>query len=105
MATKNKKAVAIIVRRGAVRRFDELARKTADLPVGISWDRRTENRRASSQSAPLERRSGDRRKKTPFTWDAADFVVVDAAQDPDVTSPSRNAGTVRSRKVSKKQSK
>jgi len=82
-----KKTVGIIVRRGARRRFDALARKTADLPVVVSWDRRTEHRRASPESVPVERRSSDRRKTPPFTWDAADFVVADAAQEPDATAP------------------
>src|SRR5205085_527224 len=35
------KSVEIVVRRGALRRFDALTRKTADLPVTLSWDRRT----------------------------------------------------------------
>lgn len=82
-----KKPVGLIVRCGASRRFDALARKTADLPVVVSWDRRTEHRRASPESAPVERRSSDRRKPPPFTWDAADFVVVDAAQEPDEKGP------------------
>ena len=76
-----KKPIGLIVRRGASHRFDALARKTADLPVEVSWDRRTENRRASPESVPVERRSSDRRKAPPFTWETADFVVVDAAHD------------------------
>ncbi len=91
-----KKPVGIIVRREALRRFDALARKTADLPVVVSWDRRTEHRRASGESAPVERRSSDRRKTPPFTWDAADFVVVDPAQEPDATRrPHSQLGTVK----------
>jgi hypothetical protein len=86
MATK--KSVGIIVRRGQLRRFDALARKTAGLPVVVSWDRRTQNRRASDESAPVERRSGDRRKTPPFTWETADFVVVDVDQEPEATSPA-----------------
>jgi hypothetical protein len=78
MAIKNN--VKIIVRRGATRRFDALASKTADLPVEIAWDRRTEDRRASSEQSPVERRSGDRRRAQPFTWEASDFVVVPGAQ-------------------------
>ena len=75
------KPVGIVVRRGALRRFDALTRKTAELPVEVSWDRRTECRRESSETAPVERRSGDRRKRPPFTWEVADFVVVDSAPD------------------------
>ena len=81
-----KKPLHIIVRRGASRRFDSLTRNTADLPVVVSWDRRTEDRRESRQSTAVERRSGDRRKSPPFTWDAADFVVVGDAPEPDATA-------------------
>ena len=71
-----KKPVGIIVRRGALRRFEALVGKTADLPVVVSWDRRTEDRRTSPESATIDRRSTDRRKTPAFTWDAADFVAV-----------------------------
>jgi hypothetical protein len=81
------KPVRLIVRRGASRRFEALARKTADLPVVVTWDRRSEDRRASPGSVSVERRSSDRRKAPPFTWDAADFVVVDDASQPDATAP------------------
>ncbi|HUQ87483.1 MAG TPA: hypothetical protein VM096_08000 [Vicinamibacterales bacterium] len=81
-----KKPVGIFVRRGAARRFDSLTRNTADLPVVVSWDRRTEDRRESRQSTSVERRSGDRRKTPPFTWDAADFVVVGDVPEPGATA-------------------
>jgi len=73
----SKKPIEIVVRRGALRRFDSMTRKTAELPVEVTWDRRTEERRAPAESASVERRSGDRRKEPPFTWQAADFVVVE----------------------------
>jgi hypothetical protein len=77
-----KKPVGIVVRRGALRRFDALARKTADLPVVLSWDRRTAERRTSREPAPsTELRSGDRRKAPPFTWETADFVVVEPPEE------------------------
>jgi hypothetical protein len=81
------KPVRLIVRRGASRRFEALAQKTADLPVVVTWDRRSEDRRAAPGSVPVERRSSDRRKAPPFTWDAADFVVVCDASEPDATAP------------------
>ena len=81
-----KKPIGIVVRRGALRRFDALTRKTAELPVEVSWDRRTDQRRERSESAPDERRSGDRRKTPPFTWEAADFVVVDGSPNPSESS-------------------
>ena len=76
-----KKPIGIVVRRGALRRFDALTHKTADLPVEVTWDRRTEDRRAPAEPASVERRTGDRRKEAPFTWQVADFVVVDEGQE------------------------
>ena len=40
----SKKPIGIVVRRGALRRFDSMTRKTAELPVEVTWDRRTEER-------------------------------------------------------------
>jgi hypothetical protein len=67
----------IIVRRGALRRFDALTRKTVNLPVTVTWDRRVKNQRGAAQAVDQDRRKKDRRRKPPFTWDLADFVVVD----------------------------
>ena len=75
------KPLGIVVRRGALRRFDAMTRKTADLPVEVTWDRRTGQRRGSEDTADVERRAGDRRKEPPFTWQVADFVVVDDSKD------------------------
>ena len=69
----------IIVRRGALRRFDRLKNTTTDLPVKLSWDRRLHERRRSSSGIEREQRQQDRRKNPPFTWEAADFVVVEVA--------------------------
>lgn len=66
----------LIVRRGALRRFDRLKQATADLPVKVSWDRRLEERRTSETSVARDRRRTDRRQPPPFTWEAADFLVV-----------------------------
>ena len=65
----------LFVRRGALRRFDRLKGDTADLPVTVEWDRRL-----GSPSVPPK---VNRRKSPPFTWDAADFVVVDPSTEPD----------------------
>lgn len=70
------KGVSLVVRRGALRRFANLTKKAADLPVVVSWDRRTSERRDESQRQDLERRKSDRRQEPPFTWKVADFVVV-----------------------------
>jgi hypothetical protein len=70
--------IEIVVRRGALRRFDALKTRTGELPVVVTWDRRTDDRRDDGQGlSPRERRQIERRKKPPFTWDLADFVVVE----------------------------
>ena len=76
---KKKGAVEIIVRRGALRRFDALKTKTGELPVIVTWDRRLDDRRDGDEAAGVrpERRCAERRRKPPFTWDLADFVVVE----------------------------
>jgi hypothetical protein len=73
---KRNTSVALIVRRGALRRFHKLTQKAADLPVGVVWDRRQHDRRAESRDVPGERRAADRRRNPPFTWRVGDFVVV-----------------------------
>jgi hypothetical protein len=71
--------VDIIVRRGALRRFDALKKRTTELPVRVVWDRRLEERRhLSLPSAETRRRAERRQQEPPFTWTVADFVVVDA---------------------------
>jgi hypothetical protein len=77
MAKRSGVTVKLIVRRGAVDRFKKLKKKTADLPVEVSWDRRKEERRTSSQGVSTDRRKTDRRQKPPFTWELSDFVVVE----------------------------
>jgi hypothetical protein len=68
--------IELVVRRGALWRFNTLKKKTADLPVKVMWDRRQTDRRAASENIKGERRASDRRQKPPFTWEVADFVVV-----------------------------
>ena len=83
------KPIELVVRRGALWRFNTLKKKTADLPVTVMWDRRQGERRATSGAPARERRGTDRRQQPPFTWEVADFVVVepsDAAAEP---KPSR----------------
>jgi hypothetical protein len=87
----------LIVRRGALRRFDALKRKTAKLPVVVTWDRSEEERRnekraggqgagdrakeagGTGKGAVSDRRRADRRQTPPFTWELADFVLVGEA--------------------------
>ena len=71
----------IVVRRGALKRFDSMKKKTAGLPVELVWDRRVGGeRRGEAGSVEGNRRKTDRRQQPPFTWSLADFVVV-APQD------------------------
>ena len=71
--------IEIVVRRGALRRYDQLKQKSGDLPVKLIWDRRVENRRRDGQPVEGERRRTERRQAAQFTWDVADFVVVGSA--------------------------
>ena len=65
----------LIVRRGALRRFDKLREQTVGLSVVVSWDRRLEERRSETAARVRDRRGTERRQRPPFTWDLADFVV------------------------------
>ena len=77
----------IRVKRGALRRFDQLKTKSEGLPVEVKWDRRTSDRRSEPSGDQAERRKQERRQAPPFTWDAAEFVIVgDHARKPDTGS-------------------
>ena len=77
----------IRVKRGALRRFDQLKTKGEGLPVEVKWDRRTTERRSEASAEGPDRRGQDRRQAPPFTWDAADFVVVgDQTREPEKDS-------------------
>src|SRR6476659_3623000 len=80
-ASRKKQAIEIVVRRGAIRRLDALKTRTSELPVVVTWDRRTEERRDNTASTDgnRSRRQTERRRLPPFTWDVADFVVVEPA--------------------------
>ena len=67
-------SLKLIVRRGALRRFHKLKRDTANLPVSVEWDRRQES--ATRPGSP------ERRGTPPFTWETADFVVVEKPSEP-----------------------
>jgi hypothetical protein len=78
MAKRPRVSVHLIVRRGARERFLKLKKKTAGLPVEVTWDRRQGERRKEAEQSGTERRKGtDRRQKPPFTWELSDFVVVE----------------------------
>lgn len=105
-ASRRKKTgpIEIVVRRGALKRFDALKTKTGELPVVVTWDRRTDDRRAGRAAATTTARSDkrfeDRRRTPPFTWDLADFVVV----EPEDGRKSAPASTPRKRKKPAKKS-
>jgi hypothetical protein len=67
----------MFVRIGALKRFHFLKQKTADLPVTVEWDRRRGERREEPANGGEDLRQGDRRGTPPFTWETADFVVVE----------------------------
>jgi hypothetical protein len=68
--------ILLVVKRGALRRFDALQRQTSQLQVEVSWDRRAKARRVATTTSTPERRQGDRRQRDAYTWQAADFVVA-----------------------------
>ena len=72
---RSSEPVHLVVRRGSLRRFDALKTKTEDLPVVVSWDRRTGDRGTDADG----QRAIERRQEPPFPWDLADFVVVSKA--------------------------
>ena len=74
---ESSKPVEIIVRRGALRRYELFKRKAGDLPVKLSWDRRVAQRRSAAARPDQDRRAADRRQDPAFTWEMADFVIVE----------------------------
>jgi hypothetical protein len=75
----------MFVRIGALKRFHFLKQKTADLPVSVEWDRRRSDRRSNGEENAPESRKIERRADPPFTWETADFVVV---EEPAVAVPA-----------------
>ncbi len=71
--------ILLVVRRGALRRFHTLQRKTSNLNVKVIWDRREGPRRQAERPVTQNRRAGDRRGAHGFTWSVADFSVAEAS--------------------------
>jgi hypothetical protein len=72
--------ILLVVKRGALRRYDALRRKTANLNVEVIWDRREGARRQETRPTDANRRRGDRRgPDDSLMWSAADFTVAAAA--------------------------
>lgn len=74
--------VRMFVRIGALKRFHFLKKKTENLPVSVEWDRRRSDRRTGEEEGGVELRQADRRANPPFTWETADFVVVEEVPTP-----------------------
>jgi len=74
--------VRMFVRIGALKRFHFLKKKTENLPVSVEWDRRRTERRAGDEEGGAELRKAERRSTPPFTWETADFVVVEETATP-----------------------
>ena len=81
MDGKQPSFVRMFVRIGALKRFHFLKKKTADLPVSVEWDRRRGERRTDAEDEGT-RSGAERRGTPPFTWQTADFVVVEESVDP-----------------------
>jgi hypothetical protein len=88
MDGKQNSFVRMFVRIGALKRFHFLKQKTANLPVSVEWDRRRSERRSGEDEASARLRSTERRSSPPFTWETADFVVVEESPTP-VTSDTK----------------
>lgn len=103
-ARKDGTPIEIVVRRGALHRFDKLKNRTAELPVIVTWDRRTDERReGAGPVSARERRQAERRRTPPFTWDLADFVVVERQGRQKASAQKGRANASRKRtKTSKK---
>lgn len=70
-------ALRIFVKRGAIWRFNRLARDAEELEVSVEWDRRQADRRAAGNVVSRDQRREERRGAAPYTWDAAEFVIVE----------------------------
>jgi hypothetical protein len=77
MDGKQPSFVRMFVRIGALKRFHFLKKKTAELPVSVEWDRRRADRRSGETGVSADVRNVERRGAPPFTWETADFVVVE----------------------------
>ena len=76
MDGKQHSFVRMFVRIGALKRFHFLKKKTAELPVSVEWDRRRGDRQQGDDPSAHPRKA-ERRATPPFTWETADFVVVE----------------------------
>jgi hypothetical protein len=76
VSKKSETLITLVVRRGALRRFHKLQKETADLPVVVTWDRRSGDHPDATPGDGSESAPEDRRRQQSFTWELADFIVV-----------------------------
>jgi hypothetical protein len=81
--SKPESPITLVVRRGALRRFNKLQKDTKDLPVVVRWDRRSGDAPADRQKNAESRPFEERRKQPSFTWELADFLVVTGDESTD----------------------
>ena len=104
-ASKKGGPIEIVVRRGSLRRFDALKTRTAELPVVVTWDRRVNARREEEETGGKgSRRYAERRRTPPFTWDLADFVVVEPPKRRKSAPAPKASKAARKRKKTPKKS-
>ena len=101
---KKSGAIEIVVRRGSLKRFDALKTRTAELPVVVTWDRRVNDRREKDPAAAKEPRYAERRRRPPFTWELADFVVVEPPKRKKSARTPKAATAARKRQKTSKKS-
>jgi hypothetical protein len=77
------RSVTIIVRTGAGDLFERLQASRSDLPLRVMWDRCRGDRRVTSDPSVVGTRQGERRREPPYTWDAADFIVLQGSLIPE----------------------
>ncbi len=97
-------SIEIVVRRGKLRRFDALKTRTAELPVVVTWDRRVTEPREDAVGGKAKRRPAERRRTPPFTWDLADFVVVEPPKRQKSSAAPKSSAAARKRKKTPKKS-
>lgn len=75
-------AYLMVVQRDHHDRFRFLRSTFIDRSVQVVWDRRTADRRRSSEGPAVDRRSGDRRHDPPSSWGNLGFLVARSAGGP-----------------------
>jgi len=69
-------AYLMVVQRGDLDRFRLLSTTFRQRPVEVIWDRRVGDRRRSGDDQAVDRRSRDRRRSAPTSWDNLGFLVA-----------------------------